>query len=124
MKRFEKWSNSSLFSRARSRGLARSLCSLFRGGARWGLVEIRCRAGVCCRYLSPWQLLFRSNVRFVASSWKRNRGHAFPCACARVCTTACDDCESECIGTRTTAQVYAGRTSLRCARHLPARFLR
>lgn len=84
--------------------------------ARWNQVSRGCVAGT----------FHHGNYCFGAAhvSWPhvKTAGTRFRVR-ARVCTAACGDYESECIGTRTTVQVHA--VARRCAaRHLPARFLR
>lgn len=110
VKRSEKWSSSSLFSRARSRGLALPLFP-FSWRCPLGPVEIRCRAGVLPGTFHHGNYCFGATY----VSWLRvETADARSRVCARVCTAACGDYGSECIGTRTTMQVRAGRTSLRC----------
>lgn len=116
VKRSEKWSSSSLFSRARSRGLALPLAPFFVTacpGAGWNQVS---RGRVLPVPFTMVTLLFRSNVRFVGrrSAVKTMRVHA----------ATRGDYESECIGTRSTARRCTQVARRYAARHLPARFLR
>lgn len=122
VKRSEKWSSSSLFSRARSRGLARSLCSLFRGGAtllgaRWNQVS---RAGVLPVPFTMATIVSERRT-FRSSAWK-------PRTRVSVCVRVFARLRAVTMGASALARAQRRRctqVARRCAaRHLPARFLR